>query len=89
MRTTYLEKAFPAPGSSHISIAVCGRVVDQLHLAGLLDIDDELRVLVRRHDGRHPGLRMLLGSVHRQPTDRHDLFRLERVAIHDHELGGQ
>ena len=61
-------------------------VVDEEDLAGLLDVDDEVRVLVRGDDGRHARLRMILLRVDGETAGRDDLQWLERVAVHDHVL---
>ena len=61
-------------------------VVDQLHLAGFLDVDDKFRVLVRGDDGGNPGLGMVFQGIHGQAAGGNNLPGLERVTIHHHEL---
>ena len=61
-------------------------VIDQFYLAGFLNVDDELRVLMGRDDGSNPGFGMILPGIHRKATGRDDLPRLESIAVHQHEL---
>ena len=61
-------------------------VVDQQDLPGLLDVDDELRMLVRGDDRGHARLGVELLRVDGHAAGRHDLERLERRAVHDRVL---
>ena len=61
-------------------------VVDQQDLPGLLDVDDELRMLVRGDDRGHARLRMELLRVDGHAARRDHLQRLERRAVHDRVL---
>ena len=69
----------------HLEVVDVG-VVDHQRLAGLLHVDDEFRLEVRGHDRRDPRLRMVLLGVHCHTAGRHDLQRLQRVALHDDVL---
>ena len=63
-------------------------VVHQQDLAGFLDVDDKLRVLMRGHDSRHTGLRVVFLGIHSHAAGRLDPDRLQGVAVHQHVLGG-
>ncbi len=61
-------------------------VVDQLHLAGFLYVEDEFRMLVGSDDCRNPGFRMILRGIHRKAAGRNDFPGLQGITIHHHEL---
>ena len=62
------------------------RVVDHIDLAGFLRVDDELRMVVRCHDGCDARFRVVFLWVNRHAASRHNLQRLQRRAIHDDVL---
>ena len=61
-------------------------VVDQHDLPGLLDVDDELRMLMGSDDRCHARLRVVFLGVHRHAAGGDDLQRLQGFAVHDGEL---
>ena len=62
-------------------------VVDHEDVAGFLDVDDELGIVVRGHDRGHARLGVEFLGVVGHAAGRDDLDRLERGAVHDHVLG--
>ena len=77
------NRAAPMVVTSRLSMSL---VVHQQDLARLLDVDDELRVLVRGDDRRHARLGVVFLGVDGHAARRDDLLRLQRRAVHDHEL---
>ena len=63
------------------------RVIHHQGLAGLLDVHDKLRLEVATHNRGHTGLRVVFLRAHHVAAGRDDLEGLQRVAIHDDELG--
>ena len=61
-------------------------VVDDHDLAGFLDVDDELGLKWRRDDRGDARLGVVVLRIDDHAARRGDLQRLERVAVHDHEL---
>ena len=61
-------------------------VVNEQNMPRFLNVDDEIRMLVRCDDGSNTWLRMVFLSVNGHATSRDDLQRLERVAVHDDVL---
>ena len=61
-------------------------VVHQLDLAGLLHVDQELRLVVRGDDGGDARLGVVFLRVVDHAARRDDLERLQRVAVHDRVL---
>ena len=62
-------------------------VVHQQNLAGFLDVDDKLRVLMRGDDSGHTGLRVIFLGIHSHTTGRLDPEWFQGVAVHHHVLG--
>ena len=77
-------RGFQRGHSEGIQIAV----VHQQYLAGFLHVHDELGVLVRGHNSRHPWFRMVFLCIHGHAPSGHDLFRLQGGTIHQHVLRG-
>ena len=61
-------------------------VVDRIDHAGFLHVNEELRVEVRGNDGGYARLRMIGLGADGHAASGDDLARLERIAVHDHEL---
>jgi len=60
-------------------------VIHQPDHAGFLDVDHPLRLILGRHDGGHARFGVIL-AIHILTAGRHDLQRLERIALGDHVL---
>ena len=61
-------------------------VINHVHHAGFLGIDQEFRTVVRTDDGGDARFRVILVGVRGHATGTHHLERLQRIAIHDRVL---